>query len=288
MRRFRLNPEEQRGLLLLILLILAIVIYRTTRHDQAESLNGEPTDSDIRSALPDDEGQSSKNNLAPFDPNTADSLTLISYGLTPWQVRNMMKYRAKGGYWRDAADFRRLYELTDEQYQRLLPYIRITPREKDVNFSVRRQYSADSTYKHYPKQEKYAAGTRIDPNTADTAEWKHIPGIGSYYSKKICEYRERLGGFVDGRQMCEIEGLPEGIEKWVKVEPGYQPRRLSINHATFRQLIRHPYLNYEQTRSIVNYRNKYGPLRSFRALSLDSNFTQTDFDRLRPYIDWRE
>lgn len=91
MRRFRLNPEEQRGLLLLILLILAIVIYRTTRHDQAESLNGEPTDSDIRSALPDDEGQSSKNNLAPFDPNTADSLTLISYGLTPWQVGNMRR-----------------------------------------------------------------------------------------------------------------------------------------------------------------------------------------------------
>lgn len=32
-----------------------------------------------------------------FDPNTADSTALLRLGLSPWQVRNIYKYRARGG-----------------------------------------------------------------------------------------------------------------------------------------------------------------------------------------------
>lgn len=288
MPRFRLNPEEKKGILFLVVVIALVVLYRTTWNSQSESMEGEPTDSVISSAISGNENSEAGIRDTIFDPNTADSLTLIRCGLTPWQVRNVMKYRAKGGRWRDAADFRRLYGLTDEQYQRMLPNIRIAPIDRAPYKTEWKNGHQDSSYRNYPKQEKYAVGVRIDPNTADTTEWKRIPGIGSYYSQKICRYRERLGGFVDCRQMREIEGLPGDIEQWVKVEAGFQPQRLRINRATFKQLVRHPYLNYEQTKSIVNYRDKYGALRDFGPLRLDSNFKESDFDRLRPYIDWRE
>ena len=62
--------------------------------------------------------------------------------------------------------------------------------------------------------------------------------------------------------------------------------KIKINTASFKQIIRHPYLNYEQTKSIVRYRDKYGPLRNFQQLSLDSNFQEKDFQRLAPYIDF--
>ena len=62
--------------------------------------------------------------------------------------------------------------------------------------------------------------------------------------------------------------------------------KIKINTATFKQIIRHPYLNYEQTKSIVRYRDKFGPLRSFQPLTLDSNFRKQDFERLSPYIDF--
>ena len=35
--------------------------------------------------------------LRPFDPNTADSITLRQLGLRPWQIRNLLKYRAANG-----------------------------------------------------------------------------------------------------------------------------------------------------------------------------------------------
>ena len=36
-----------------------------------------------------------------FDPNTADSIELLQLGFRPWMVKNMLKYRAKGGKWRN-------------------------------------------------------------------------------------------------------------------------------------------------------------------------------------------
>ena len=47
-----------------------------------------------------------------FDPNTADSTQLLRLGLQPWQVRNIYRYRARGGIYRTREDFARLYGLT--------------------------------------------------------------------------------------------------------------------------------------------------------------------------------
>ena len=58
-----------------------------------------------------------------FDPNTADSSTLVHLGLKPWQAKNMLKYRAKGGRYRKAEDLKKLYGMTDSMYQALTPYI---------------------------------------------------------------------------------------------------------------------------------------------------------------------
>ena len=67
-----------------------------------------------------------KTELFVFDPNTADSTQLLRLGLQPWQVKNIYKYRAAGGVYREKTDFARLYGLTVKQYRELEPYIRIS------------------------------------------------------------------------------------------------------------------------------------------------------------------
>ena len=64
--------------------------------------------------------------LQKFDPNTADSTLLLSLGLQPWQVKSIYRYRAKGGIYRQASDFAKLYGLTLKQYRTLEPYISIS------------------------------------------------------------------------------------------------------------------------------------------------------------------
>lgn len=58
-----------------------------------------------------------------------------------------------------------------------------------------------------PYQKKIKAGEHIVLNTADTTALKTVPGIGSYYARKIIAYGQRLGGYVSVDQLDEIEGF---------------------------------------------------------------------------------
>jgi hypothetical protein len=44
-----------------------------------------------------------------------------------------------------------------------------------------------------------------------------VPGIGSYYARKIAEYGYRLGGFVSADQLDEIEDFPSDSKKYFSV-----------------------------------------------------------------------
>lgn len=222
----------------------------------------------------------------PFDPNHADSATLCRLGLKPWQVSNMLKYRRKGGRWRSADDLQRLYGLSKSQFEQLRPYVRIAEADKRKVYE-RAEWQSNYEHEPRPKTEKFAEGVTLPANTADTTALKHIPGIGSYYARKIVDYRERLGGFVSTSQIGEIEDLPAGITRWFVLDKTDEPRQLRINHATFKQLVRHPYLSYEQTKIIVTHIRQYGAIRSWRDLQLYKEFTQNDFKRLAPYISFK-
>lgn len=221
----------------------------------------------------------------PFDPNHADSLTLLEVGLSPWQVRNMLRYRRKGGRWRSPDDFARLYGLSEEEFRRLRPYVRIAPADRPKAYAREEHYGRPLPEQpRYERTEKYAEGTKVSLNEADTTELKHIPGIGSYYAGKIVRYRERLGGYVSVAQLAEVEGLPAGVSRWFVLSGQPVPKRISLNRASFKELVRHPYLNYEQTKCIVNHIRRYGPIRSWNELRLYKDFSAHDFERLAPYF----
>lgn len=226
--------------------------------------------------------------LFPFDPNHADSATLLRIGFSPWQVRNMLKYRRHRGRWRSPDDLRRLYGLSEQDFKRLRPYIRIAAadrRQPYVSFNQDDYYATPKgDVPHYEKQEKLSEGETISLTTADTTMLKQVPGIGSYYARKIVAYRERLGGFVNIAQLADVEGLPAGVSRWFVVDEHTSVKKLRINHATFKELVRHPYISYEQTKVIVNHVRQYGPIHSWRDLRLYKEFTDVDFERLTPYV----
>lgn len=297
---FRLPDDDLRALVVSAMLLgVAVCVAVGVVCCSEESVNDQIQLSDkaINKALnlpddllgnPDQAAPQQSSSLFMFDPNEADSATLLRLGLRSWQVRNMLKYRQKGGRWRSPDDFRRLYGLSSEEFERLRPYIRIAPDHRSemlADHAESKPYGTPMPEEpRFERQEKYAEGTVVQLNQADTVSLKHIPGIGSYYAHKIVKYRERLGGFVSVGQVAEIEGLPAGIVRWFNVEPQPSLRRIRINHATFKELVRHPYLSYEQTKVIVNHIRRYGPLHSWSDLRLYTDFTDKDFERLTPYI----
>ena len=226
----------------------------------------------------------------PFDPNTADSTTLLRLGLTPWQVRSVYRYRAKGGRYHRKEDFKRVPGMTPEVWERLAKVMTIGEAyryyhdEKDTAQQAGgERVQRDSL--QYPHQEKYQEVVQLDINTVDSNALKMIPGIASVRARRILRYREALGGFVSLDQLSEIEGLPEGIEQWFKIETGII-RPLRINTLRVGALSRHPYVSFQQARDIDQYRRRKGKIRDLRELSLVESFSEADFQRLEPYVQY--
>lgn len=106
-----------------------------------------------------------------FNPNTVSQTDLVRLGFTAKQAASIVNYREKGGKFRRKSDFAKSYVVSDSIYRRLESYIDIP---------------------------------LVDINTADSAEFDTLPGIGGWFAAKMVEYREKLGGYSCKEQLMEI------------------------------------------------------------------------------------
>jgi DNA uptake protein ComE-like DNA-binding protein len=220
--------------------------------------------------------------LKEFDPNTADSLELSSLGLSPFVVRNVLKYRDKGGVFRSSESFARIYGISDETFLQLKPYISISKefvRKQESESTVSVVQSVDTLLRVF----KYSEGTLVDVGMADTTELKKIPGIGTGIAKAIVSYRNRLGGFYSLDQLHEIKYITPELMRWFKLD-SLNLRKISINNAGIDLLRNHPYVNFYQAKVIVEHRKKKGKIKSLSQLSLYEEFTEKDLKRLVYYF----
>lgn len=98
-------------------------------------------------------------------------------------------------------------------------------------------------------------------NTADTLQLMELPEIGPYFARNITEYREKLGGYINKDQLLEIYGLDsvryEIISPYIALD-SIAIRKVKVNHDDFKTLLRHPYIEYEDVKKIVNHRESKG------------------------------
>ena len=315
---FYLHRSDRKVLLLLLLFIvgsIGLIIFvgnQTTETIAVKSdsiSKNKPTSFSRKEQLPEVETAEGKH-LFPFDPNTATAEELQQLGLAPFQVRNIIKYRSKGGVYRSPMDFARLYGLTRKQYRELEPYITIgddyepastlasvqayiaqKEADKQAAHAAYEAYKAQNTYKpnrgndrdtlRYPL--KLKAGEHINLVTADTTQLKKIPGIGSGWARAILNYGKRLGGYVAVGQLQEIEGFPEETLPYFSIA-NPQTEKINLNTATLAQLRKHPYVDFYQAKAICGYRRLKGKLTNLSQLHLLKDFTSEAIERLRPYV----
>lgn len=218
--------------------------------------------------------------LQPFDPNTADSVLLRQLGLPVYIVRNILKYRAKGGVFRSPESFSRIYGLKEEVYQKLKPYITIAPLVSVSHVRTDTFRQLKDTIPYIPK---YEEETIVDLNKADTSILKRIPGIGSTLARMIVVYRQRLGGFYDVSQLQEVPHVGVELNKWFVVTPAGL-HKIQVNSASLDKLRSHPYMDFYKAKAIMEYRRKRGKIKGLSQLSMFEEFTEKDLKRLSPYL----
>lgn len=192
-----------------------------------------------------------------FDPNTVDKSGLIKLGLSPKQAQVVLNYREKGGKFKDAGDFSRMYVISPKTYERVKEYISIETDKADTikSGTVVNVKTYSASFNGYENREL------LRLNTADSIDLISLPGIGSYYARKIIQYRERLGGFATKDQLLEIYGIDKErfdlFAERIDVDTN-DVTKVDLKVATFEQLSGNPYIGGYVARAIIRYREKSG------------------------------
>lgn len=66
------------------------------------------------------------------------------------------------------------------------------------------------------KEEKEAADSRVNINTASLAELMTLPGVGESKAKAIIAYREEKGAFSAIDEIKNVEGIKDGVYNRIK------------------------------------------------------------------------
>ena len=106
----------------------------------------------------------------------------------------------------------------------------------------------------------------IDINSADTTELQSLPGIGPFFARNIVEYRNKLGGFIDKKQLLEVYAFDStrmsNIENHIIID-SIELRKVKVNTDDFKTILRHPYIEYEDVKKIINYRESKGMIKDW-------------------------
>ena len=210
-------------------------------------------------------------NPFPFDPNTISKEKFLEMGLPERAVNAIINYREKGGRFFEKDDFKKIYNLSNEAYLILEPYIEI---ETLVEFS-------DSL------KRKKTEILSIELNSADTLDLQQLSGIGPSFSRRIVKYRELLGGYCRKEQLLEVYGMDSlrfhGMVSNIEINDA-NITKININKATIKEMIKHPYIEYYLAKSIITYREKIGGYHNLEELKDAKLIYEELFQKIKPYL----
>lgn len=196
---------------------------------------------DTYSYLKNKQSNTKKQRFVPFDPNQVEVGQARELGLYDWQLKRLISYREKVKPFTVPEQLYAVYGFDSALVRDLLPYVQI-----------------DTALLTHPAKAEEKLET-IDLAVADSAMLTRVRGLGGWTAKRIVEYREKLGGFVRKEQLLEVYGMKP--ERYATIKDqltlgSTQVEKLNINTATFKELLRHPYLEYAVVKNIVNFREK--------------------------------
>lgn len=207
--------------------------------------------------------------LFSFDPNTIGITEWLKLGLTEKQAAVIEKYKGKGGKFRKPEDLRKIYVLSDEMKEKLLPYI-VIAKEKDNDFK---------TIVEKP--------LILDINSADSGDFEELRGIGPARAARIVKYREQLGGYISIDQVAEVYNLPDSVYQEIKphlILKEVNIKKLNLNEADYETLKKHPYIKGKIAGALIKWRGFNGRFESLDQLKEIKPMNELQLERLKPYI----
>ncbi len=218
--------------------------------------------------------------LFTFDPNKASSEELYSLGLNPKTILNIKKYLKRGGVFKNKNDFKKIYGLSKTDFLLLEPYISInqsTYQFRNTKFI----YDTCFISKSHPANE-------IRINSVGLFYLLKFDGMDTILAFNILKYRKALGGYYCNDQLSEVNGMKKEFFNRLKdmlIINQDSIKKINLNQCSINDLNKHPYLSYNQSNSIINFRIKHGDFKTLSDIKKCDLIDDKTFEKIHPYLD---
>jgi competence protein ComEA len=231
--------------------------------------------------------------ISKFNPNEADSTTLINMGIPPKVVVNWVKYLEKGGRFSENEEVKKIFGMTSELFEQLDRFMvipitnhhTVSVENKSTEVNSKKVFRTDSGFRRPSPVREFKSIKVIELNNADSVQLVAIQGIGPILASRIVRYRNLLGGYYSISQLKEVYGMRE--DNFTTVLPYFRVDQstintFNINFSTIQEIGRHPYIGFKTARKIFKLRDKMGKFSSPEDLS--SVVAADSLNRLIPYL----
>ncbi|WP_317898838.1 ComEA family DNA-binding protein [Aurantibacillus circumpalustris] len=263
---FGFNKQQRNGLFVLLVISFVLLLIRLTyplfiKPDAIVLLDLPLIEKKLDSVYSKSHSHSknkvvqdnSNSTLFVFNPNTVSLEQLKQLGFKEKTALIFLKFRKNGFVFKQKKDLQKVYGINDKLFAQLEPYILIEEQTAQPDF--KKQGEQKVIIENHVKQ----TSIKIELNSADSASLVALNGIGASYAKRILKYRGMLGGFVTVDQLKEVYGFNDELYEKVKnlcYVDAKTIQKINLNKDDFKTINKHPYLTYENTKTIFDWRRK--------------------------------
>ena len=276
---FWYSKSQRNGIffLMFILFSVQIVVYfiDLSDYDSLESDAFKTFQAKIDS-LKNTKSKSTKPEIYSFNPNFLSDFKAYQLGLSTDEIDRLFSFRNKGKFINSSKEFQLITGIGDSLLDQISPYFKFP------------KWSNQKTPKNKKHQGKILSTKIRDLNTVTSDELMSVDIIDLKMARRIISYRKFLQGFSVNEQLFEVYDLKKEtalrLMQYFKVLEIPQLKKLNINTASFKELLKLPYLDYSLTKKICRYRDENLLFESMQELKKIDSFPIEKFDRIALYL----
>ena len=281
---FVFNSSQRNGILFLLLLVSGFIVINNyidfTTEDLLDTNSKEvlavqkELDS-IRTLLT----ESNQPKIYPFNPNFITDFKGYKLGMSSEEIDRLLDYRKQNKWINSKEEFKKVTKVSDSFLDQISSYFKFpewvtNPKPK---YSDWKKGFKEKTF----NQKK-------DLNSATQLELKKVNGIGEALSKRIIDYRNKLGGFTNDIQLYEVYGLDYQLTDKVRndftVKTPKEIIKMNLNKISTSDIATVPGISFELAKRIWEFRILNERIVNFSELKNIEGLTERKLQGIQLYL----
>lgn len=282
---FVFNRSQRNGILLLILVIsgfLALNYYVDFSEENVLDTHSEEIIAIQKEldSLRTIEIASRKPKIFPFNPNFITDFKGYTLGMSNEEIDRLLAFRKENKWINSVEDFKKVTKVSDSLLNKISPYFKfpdwVTNPKPKTNYT--KKGFKEKTFEQ-----------KIDLNIATQVQLEEINGIGKAFSKRIIDYRSKLGGFTNDTQLFEVYGLDYQVTNRVlnefTVKTPKEITKMNLNKISASDIATVPGISFEIAKRIWEYRVLNERIESFSELEKIEGLTERKLKGIQLYLE---